>query len=306
MILTVASGKGGTGKTTVATSLALAIADISPVLLDCDVEAPNAHIFLQPQFNQRTEIGLPIPEVDEVRCTGCGRCAEVCQYHAIVVMGGKVLVFPELCHGCGSCTLQCPEGAIDEVPNLLGVLEAGPAKDGIYFAQGVLNVGEPMAVPVIRELKQWRPFPEGHTIIRDAPPGNSCPVVETIQGSDFVLLVTEPTPFGLHDLRLAIQLTRELDIPAGVVVNRDGVGDEGVEEYCRKEGIPILMRIPLDQRIGKAVARGEALVEAFPEYLPQFRELYAQIQSLIDGRQDEILPQAMGNHPSNDVKAGRS
>ena len=306
MILTVASGKGGTGKTTVATSLALAIADISPVLLDCDVEAPNAHIFLQPQFNQRTEIGLPIPEVDEVRCTGCGRCAEVCQYHAIVVMGGKVLVFPELCHGCGSCTLQCPEGAIDEVPNLLGVLEAGPAKDGIYFAQGVLNVGEPMAVPVIRELKQWQPFPEGHTIIRDAPPGNSCPVVETIQGSDFVLLVTEPTPFGLHDLRLAIQLTRELDIPAGVVVNRDGVGDEGVEEYCRKEGIPILMRIPLDQRIGKAVARGEALVEAFPEYLPQFRELYAQIQSLIDGRQDEILPQAMGNHPSNDVKAGRS
>ncbi len=193
-----------------------------------------------------------------------------------------------------------------EVPNLLGVLEAGPAKDGIYFAQGVLNVGEPMAVPVIRELKQWQPFPEGHTIIRDAPPGNSCPVVETIQGSDFVLLVTEPTPFGLHDLRLAIQLTRELDIPAGVVVNRDGVGDEGVEEYCRKEGIPILMRIPLDQRIGKAVARGEALVEAFPEYLPQFRELYAQIQSLIDGRQDEILPQAMGNHPSNDVKAGRS
>ncbi len=306
MILTVASGKGGTGKTTVATSLALAIADISPVLLDCDVEAPNAHIFLQPQFNQRTEIGLPIPEVDEVRCTGCGRCAEVCQYHAIVVMGGKVLVFPELCHGCGSCTLQCPEEAIKEVPNLLGVLEAGPAKDGIYFAQGVLNVGEPMAVPVIRELKQWQPFPEGHTIIRDAPPGNSCPVVETIQGSDFVLLVTEPTPFGLHDLRLAIQLTRELDIPAGVVVNRDGVGDEGVEEYCRKEGIPILMRIPLDQRIGKAVARGEALVEAFPEYLPQFRELYTQIQSLIDSRQDEALPNMVASRPSSGAKTGRS
>ena len=306
MILTVASGKGGTGKTTVATSLALAIADISPVLLDCDVEAPNAHIFLQPQFDQRREIGLPIPEVDEVSCTGCGRCAEVCQYHAIVVMGGKVLVFPELCHGCGSCTLQCPEGAITEVPNLLGVLEAGPAKDGIHFAQGVLNVGEPMAVPVIRELKQWRAFPEGHTIIRDAPPGNSCPVVETIQGSDFVLLVTEPTPFGLHDLRLAIQLTRELGIPAGVLINRDGVGDEGVEEFCRIEGIPILMRIPLDQRIGKAVARGEVLVEAFPEYLPQFCELYAQIQSLIDSRHDEALPQAMGTHPANDVKAGRS
>jgi len=290
----VASGKGGTGKTTVATSLALAIADLSPVLLDCDVEAPNAHIFLQPQFDQRREIGLPIPEVDDVLCTGCGRCAEVCQYHAIVVMGGKVLVFPELCHGCGSCTLQCPEGAIGEVPNLLGV-----------FAQGVLNVGEPMAVPVIRELKQWHPFPEEHTIIRDAPPGNSCPVVETIQGSDYVLLVTEPTPFGLHDLRLAIQLTRELDIPAGVVINRDGVGDDGVEEYCRKAGIPILMRIPLDQRIGKAVARGEALVEAFPEYLPQFRELYTQIQSLIDSCQDDALTQGVGPHTSNVAKAGR-
>ncbi len=306
MILTVASGKGGTGKTTVATSLALAIADSSPVLLDCDVEAPNAHIFLQPQFDQRKEIGLPIPEVDEVRCTGCGRCAEVCQYHAIVVMGGKVLVFPELCHGCGSCTLQCPEGAIDEVPNLLGVLEAGPAKDGIHFAQGILNVGEPMAVPVIRELKKWQLFPEGHTTIRDAPPGNSCPVVETIQGADFVLLVTEPTPFGLHDLRLAILLTRELDIPAGVVVNRDGVGDDSVEEFCRKEGIPILMRIPLDQRIGKAVARGEALVEAFPEYLPQFRELYTQIQSLIDSRQDEAILNKMATRSSSGAKAGKS
>ena len=306
MILTVASGKGGTGKTTVATSLALAIADSSPVLLDCDVEAPNAHIFLQPQFNQRKEIGLPIPEVDDVRCTGCGRCAEVCQYHAIVVMGGKVLVFPELCHGCGSCTLQCPEGAIEEVPNLLGVLEAGPAKDGIHFAQGILNVGEPMAVPVIRELKQWQLFPEGHTTIRDAPPGNSCPVVETIQGADFVLLVTEPTPFGLHDLRLAILLTRELDIPAGVVINRDGVGDDGVEEFCRKEGIPILMRIPLDQRIGKAVARGEALVEAFPEYLPKFRELYTQIQSLIDSRQDESLPNMVAIDPSSGAKVGSS
>jgi MinD superfamily P-loop ATPase len=220
-------------------------------------------------------------------------------------MGGKVLVFPELCHGCGSCTLQCPERAIKEVPNLLGVLEAGPAKDGIYFAQGVLNVGEPMAVPVIRELKQWRSFPESRTIIRDAPPGNSCPVVETIQGADFVLLVTEPTPFGLHDLRLAVQLTRELGIPAGVVINRDGVGDDGVEVFCRKEGIPILMRIPLDRRIGKAVARGEALVEAFPEYLLQFRELYAQIQSLIDNRQDEILLPAMGTHSSDGVKAGR-
>jgi len=306
MILAVASGKGGTGKTTVATSLALAIADISPVFLDCDVEAPNAHLFLRPQFNQHREIGLPIPEVDEIRCTGCGRCAEVCQYHAIVVMGSKVLVFPELCHGCGSCTIQCPEGAINEVSNLLGVLEAGPAKGGVHFAQGVLNIGEPMAVPVIRELKQWRPYPGGHTIIRDAPPGNSCPVVETIRGADFVLLVTEPTPFGLHDLKLAIQLTRELDVPAGVVVNRDGVGDDGVDEFCGKAGIPILMRIPLDQGIGQAVARGEALVEAFPEYLPPFRELFAQIQSLIESRQDDALVHATGTCLSGGANVEKS
>ncbi len=306
MIITVASGKGGTGKTTVATSLAVAIADISPLLLDCDVEAPNAHIFLQPQLNQCREVGLPIPVIDEIRCTGCGRCAEVCQYHAIVVLGGKVLVFPELCHGCGSCTLQCPQEAIDEVQNPLGLLEAGLAKFGIQFAQGVLNIGEPMAVPIIRQLKQWRPFPEGHTVIRDAPPGNSCPVVETIQGADFVLLVTEPTPFGLHDLRLAIQLTRELDIPTGVLINRDGVGDDGVEEYCRNAGLPILMRIPLDQRIGEAVARGETLVEAFPEYLPKFRELYSQIQFLINSQQDEAIPEATRISNSIGAKTGRS
>lgn len=280
MILTIASGKGGTGKTTVATSLSLAISDMSPVFLDCDVEAPNAQIFLHPIFNQSRGVVLQIPSVDTTRCKGCGRCAEVCQFHAIVAIEDKVLVFPELCHGCGSCTLQCPEEAIEEIPHSLGLLEAGLAKDGIRFARGVLNVGAPMAVPIIRALKQWIPFEEGNTVIRDAPPGTSCPVVETISGADFVLLVTEPTPFGLHDLKLAIQLTRELDVPAGVVVNRDGIGDRGVDDYCQKAEIPILMRIPFDQRIGKAVARGETLVEAFPEYLPQLHQMYTRILSL--------------------------
>ena len=234
MIITVASGKGGTGKTTVATSLAVAIAESSPLLLDCDVEAPNAHIFLKPRWDQHQEVTLPFPVIDESRCTGCGRCAEVCQYHAIVALGAKVMVFPELCHGCGSCTLQCPEEAIDEVQHPLGLLETGPAKFGIDFARGILNIGEPMAVPVIRQLKQWRLLQERRLVIRDAPPGNSCPLVEAIRGADFVLLVTEPTPFGLHDMRLAIQLTRELNLPMGVVINRDGVGDGGVEEYCRR------------------------------------------------------------------------
>ncbi len=284
MILTIASGKGGTGKTTVATSLALAIADLSPLYLDCDVEAPNAHIFLNPELNQFQTVNLPIPAVDESRCEGCARCAEVCQYHAIVVIGGKVLVFPELCHGCGSCTLQCPEGAIEEIPYKTGSLEAGLAKNEIRFARGTLDIGQPMAVPIIRALQDWNPFGELEPVIRDAPPGVSCPVVETMSGADFVLLVTEPTPFGLHDLHLAVQLAGELGLPVGVVLNRDGIGDQRVDDYCQTAGIPILMRIPFDDQIGRAVAGGKTLVEAFPEYLPRFRGLYISINDLLHER----------------------
>jgi MinD superfamily P-loop ATPase len=303
MIIAIASGKGGTGKTTVATSLALAISDLSPIVLDCDVEAPNAHIFLQPEFDKRREVSVPIPEVDEDRCSGCGNCAEVCQYHAIVSIAGKVLIFPQLCHGCGSCTLNCPEEAITEVPRPLGMLEAGLAMAGIRFARGVLNIGEPMAVPVIRELKHWQPFPDGDNVIIDAPPGTSCPVVESIRGTDFVLLITEPTPFGLHDLRLAVKLTRELDLPAGVVINRDGVGDTGVMDYCQESGLPILMRIPLERRIGEAIARGQALVEALPEYLPRFQQLYDQILVLCRRSRDSVQPPSTETQPYGGVKA---
>ena len=233
MIIAVASGKGGTGKTTVAASLASALADTGqPVsFLDCDVEAPNAHLFLGPVFDQRRDVDILIPQVDENLCTGCGRCAEVCEFHAIVVLGGKTLVFPELCHGCGSCTLECPEKAISEIPQTLGILERGPANSQINFARGLLNVGEPMAVPIISQLKKWQiPSPE-EIVILDSSPGTSCPVVESICGADFVILVTEPTPFGLHDLKLAVYLTKELGIPAGVIVNRDGVGDKKVDDY---------------------------------------------------------------------------
>jgi len=288
MIIAVASGKGGTGKTTVAVSLALAIPSGSTTFLDCDVEAPNAHLYLEPKFTLHKDVGLPIPEVDEQLCTACGRCAEVCQYHAILVLAGKVLVFPELCHGCGSCTLNCPEDAIREVPDVLGKLEAGPAANGINFARGMLNVAEPMAVPVIRQLKNWQPFPDSALVIRDVPPGTSCPVVESILGADFVLLVTEPTPFGLHDLRLAAQLVRDLDLPAGVIVNRDGIGDSQVDEFCCEAGLPVLMRIPMERRIAESLARGQPLVESSPEYLPRFQELYARIQSLIEANGKEV------------------
>ena len=280
MILAVASGKGGTGKTTVAASLASALIDSGqPVsFLDCDVEAPNGHLFLGPVFDQRRDVNILIPQVDKTLCTGCGRCAEVCEFHAIVVLGGKPLVFSELCHGCGSCTLECPEKAISEIPQTLGILESGSTSTQIKFARGLLNVGEPMAVPVISQLKKWQvPSPE-EIMILDSPPGTSCPVVESIRGADFVILVTEPTPFGLHDLKLAVQLTEKLGIPAGVIVNRDGVGDTKVDDYCQEADLSILMRIPLERKIGAGIAEGQPLTEIYPEYGDRFCQMYTQIQ----------------------------
>jgi MinD superfamily P-loop ATPase len=309
MIITVASGKGGTGKTTVAVSLTLSItADCRtstdhPLFLDCDVEEPNAALFLRPTIEERREVGQMIPEVDLEKCTYCGRCAEVCQYHAIAVVGEKVLVFPELCHGCGSCTLNCPTGAIHEVLDVIGIIERGwvelPLASGgpgrVEFAQGTMNVGEPMAVPIIRQLKQWAIPPDASTglggtssnrpVILDASPGTACPVVESMRGADFVLMVTEPTPFGLHDLRLAVEVARdELGLPVGVVINRDGVGDRGVDDYCATEDIPILMRIPLDRRIAETYSDGGTLVEALPEFREQFQNLYAAIGRLVAER----------------------
>jgi MinD superfamily P-loop ATPase len=279
MKIAVASGKGGTGKTTIATSLALALSgrDASISCLDCDVEAPNAHIFMQPDFDRREPVNILIPEVNTDLCTGCERCADVCQFHAVVVLGKKPLVFPQLCHGCGSCALVCLEKAITEIPKTQGWLESGPTKEGITFARGVLNVGEPMAVPVIAQLKNWQDLLEVDIVILDSPPGASCPVVETLRGADFVILVTESTPFGLHDLKLAVELTRELKIPCGVIINRDGIGDDSVDEYCHSVGLPILMRIPFDREIGHGIAQGKTLLDIFPEYIHQFRDLYDQV-----------------------------
>jgi MinD superfamily P-loop ATPase len=298
MRIAVASGKGGTGKTTVATSLALCLAadrmqtqpaPDPPLFLDCDVEAPNAHLFLKPTFECRQEVGLLIPRVDEAKCTHCGKCAEVCQYHAIAVLGKKVLVFPQLCHGCGSCTLICPEHAISEAQDVMGVLESGTTPSGIAFARGVMNVGEPMATPVIRQLKKWAVPRLGQVVIMDAPPGTSCPVVESVRGGDFLLLVTEPTPFGLHDLKLAVQVGRELSMPMGIVVNRDGIGDHSVDEFCEAEGLPILMRIPFDRAIAEGIAQGQPLVDIHPEYRVQFQEMLMQIAKGVLGPAGQII-----------------
>ena len=281
--IAVASGKGGTGKTTIATSLALALAGPKTSFIDCDVEAPNAHLFIHPNFQHREEVGILIPYIDESRCTYCGECARVCQFHAIAVIGKKTLVFSELCHGCGSCSLVCPENAIQEKLNVIGILEWGGTPSGMSFVQGLLNIGEPMAVPIIRRLKQINDESETawETVILDVSPGTSCPVVESIRGADFLLLVTEPTPFGLHDLRLAVQLAQELGIPAGVVLNRDGIGNSDVEDYCLDADIPILMRIPMDRSLAEALARGETLISAKPKYHARFQQLYQDIRARV-------------------------
>ena len=278
MIISVASGKGGTGKTLVATSLALSLKGKERVqLLDCDVEEPNDHLFIKPVITHREAVSVPVPEVDEEKCTYCGKCAEVCAYHAIAVIMNRVLVFRELCHGCGACSYLCPEHAISEEDRSIGVVEVGHS-DEVDFVQGKLNIGEVMAPPVIRKVKE-QICNEGVAII-DVSPGTSCPVVEAVKDSDFCLLVTEPTPFGLNDLILAVETVRKLDIPCGIVLNRAGVGDGKTEEYCRKENLPILLTIPLDTRIARLYSAGIPLIEGMPEWRERFIKLSDRIREI--------------------------
>jgi MinD superfamily P-loop ATPase len=280
MIISIASGKGGTGKTLVATSLALSLKDIYNLqLLDCDVEEPNDHIFLKPVFTNSEAVSVPVPSVDEEKCTRCGKCGEVCAYNAIAATKQKVLIFPELCHGCGACSYFCPEQAISEVANEIGVIETGNA-DGIDFIHGKLDIGQAMAPPVIRKVKNLTD--KDRLTIIDVSPGTSCPVVEAIKDSDFCLLVTEPTPFGLNDLVLAVETVRQLGIPCGVVLNRAGIGDDKTEKYCRKENIPIMLTIPLDTSIANFYSRGVPLVEGMPHFKNGFLELFDKIKEVVN------------------------
>jgi len=276
MRIAVASGKGGTGKTTVAVNLALTAP--GPVrLLDCDVEEPNCHIFLKPEIERSESIGIPVPEVNESLCNACGECGRICQYHAIVSLKTKPLIFPELCHGCGGCAKVCPTGAITEVEHEIGVVEAG-RRDSLEFVQGRLNVGSPMSPPLIRAVTR-QAAGDGAVII-DCPPGTSCPVIAALRGSDFVILVTEPTPFGLHDLTLAVDTVRTLGIAFGVAINRADAGDSRVLDYCREEGIRVLIEVPEDRRVAEAYSRGEAAVDALPEYRRIFERLWTDIRKV--------------------------
>lgn len=276
--IAVTSGKGGTGKTTVATSLALSLLDEHDLaLIDCDVEAPNAHIFLQPVLSEQQDAVIRIPEVDADVCTLCGKCVEVCQFHALAKIGESILTFPQLCHGCGSCTWNCPVGAIIEVPNPIGVMESGVTAQGMAFSHGVLKISEPMATPIIRQLKRLALKPDDDITILDSPPGASCAVVETLRGVDFALLVTEPTPFGLHDLKQITGILEDFDIPAGVVINRDGIGDSQTDDYLAEQGIPVLMRIPFSLEIAAGLSAGTPLIEIDPALRQGFCDIYTHI-----------------------------
>jgi len=331
VIISVASGKGGTGKTTIAVNLAFSIpilsaspdttvsprcsASISPDtdagahtgtspgslpipgmlrLLDCDVEEPNCHIFVKPDIQWTESAGIPVPSVDESRCTACGECGRICQYHAIVSLKSKALVFPELCHGCGGCAKVCPTGAIREVKVEIGIIEGGivrsSVRDRLEFVQGRLRVGQAMSPPLIRAVKQCAAAHSNSDsngndydtlAIIDCPPGTSCPVIAAIRGSDFVLLVTEPTPFGLHDLALAVETVRQLKIPFGVVINRADTGDSQVMDYCSREGIAVLMQIPDDRRIAEVYSTGRVVSDVFPHLRQGFEKLYKDIVQFI-------------------------
>ena len=279
LVIAVASGKGGTGKTTIATNLALTASDLGQKTryLDCDVEEPNGHIFLKAGITERHQVTVDVPQVDEEKCTHCGRCGQICRYNAILCIKENVLTFEQLCHSCGGCFRVCPDGAITSKPLEIGSIECGKAGE-INFVSGRLNIGHVRTPALIKEVKKHI-SPDGLSII-DVPPGTSCPVVESLKGVDFVLLVTEPTPFGLNDLKLAVGLVRKMNLPFTVAINRDGIGNDDVERYCQSEGIEIILKLPDDRHIAEAYSSGQMVVDVLDEYKKQFLGVYDYLKQV--------------------------
>lgn len=286
MKIAIASGKGGTGKTTIATNLAYSIARTGKTVqyLDCDVEEPNGYIFLKPKIQRTQSVTTAVPQVDLQKCDGCGKCSRLCQYSAIICLKDKALVFEQLCHSCGGCMLVCPTGAIKEKQREIGFVDLGAA-NGVKFAQGRLKIGDIHTPSLIKRVKS-EAVNDG-VVITDAPPGTSCPVVEAVKGADFVLLVTEPTPFGLNDLKLAIGMVRQLNLPFAVVINRSDSGDEQVHRYCDDENIELILEIPDDRRIAEAYSVGRMIVDVLPEYKEDFSGLYESVSRRIKGLKNE-------------------
>jgi len=290
MIIAIASGKGGTGKTTVAVNLALSLENIQ--LIDCDVEEPNSNLFLNLNLEKLEEVSIPVPVIDSEKCNHCGECAKLCEYNAIASILEETMVFKELCHGCGLCAMACPQGAIREEDRVIGVIEKGDIENRrfsindkskdlsfgeIEFLQGILNIGEAMSTPLIKRLKEK--VNDEKIVILDVPPGAACPVIEAISGVDYCILVTEPTPFGLYDLKIAVELCRGLKVPFGVIINQDGIGNQETEEFCKNEKIPILLKIPHDKKIAELYSEGIPFIREMPEWRERFRELFERIKN---------------------------
>jgi MinD superfamily P-loop ATPase len=281
MKIALASGKGGTGKTTFSTNLAFWLSknNIPVTFLDCDVEAPNAHLFLKPNWQKKVDVSIAVPSINKVKCTNCGICSRACEFKAIANPGTDTLVFSELCHGCGLCSYICPEAAITEVPKRIGVIKEGNA-GSIDFIHGRLKIGEPLSTPLIKKVRQYDRS-KSVTII-DAPPGTSCTAIASVYGVDFVLLVTEPTPFGLNDLILAVEMVKALNLPYAVAVNRSDIGDRKVWDYCDKEGIDIMMELPHAKAIAELYSKGELILRHLSEYDFLFKEIFKKIRFRVE------------------------
>ncbi len=278
MIIGIASGKGGTGKTTVAVNLAYVRERVH--YMDCDVEGPNGHLFLKPEIDSERDSNILVPELIKDRCTYCGVCAEVCAYNAIFVAENNWTLFRELCHGCGSCTYFCPEKALKEVPVSIGTIREG-RRGNIIFTGGELNIGEAMSPPLIRDVK--RRMNREMDVIIDAPPGTTCPAIEGIKDSDFVILVAEPTSFGLEDLKLMVEVVKKLNIPFGIFLNKKGMGGEGIiESFAESENIEIVGELPFDRTIGELTSRGEIISRVDDKYKEIFLNVWKWLEEHLE------------------------
>jgi len=280
MKIAIASGKGGTGKTTIATNLACSIARMGQTVqyLDCDVEEPNGHIFLKPEIEETQSVTIGVPEVDTELCNGCGKCGQLCQYSAIICLKDTVMTFEQLCHSCGGCMAVCPQAAIKEKQRKIGIAEFGRA-NGVLYGAGKLDIGAIQSPALIKHVKQRQT--NSDTAVVDVPPGTSCPVIEAVKGADFVLLVTEPTPFGLNDLQLAVEMVRKLKLAFAVAINRCDIGDNRVVEYCQQEDIDILLEMPNDRLVAEAYSQGIKIIDALPGYEEKFAQLYQKINASV-------------------------